>query len=226
MKTRLARSVAPALTACLIMLTPAPSSAQPETIEADLPSVINGTGWKVFNRSVTLIDHDGRPAVRFDDQSGTGGAIMENVNLGNGTIEFDARGKNIRQRSYLGVAFHGVGDQTYDAVYFRPFLFRADDPVGRQRAVQYVSMPAHPWRRLREEFPGKYETSVVPVPDPDGWFHVRLVIAWPKVSVFVNDAKEPCLAVDQLSDRKQGWIALWVDVAGGDFANLKITPAP
>ena len=55
---------------------------------------------------------------------------------------------------------------------------------------------------------------------------MRVVVASPKVSVFVNDAKDPCLVVTQLSERKQGWVGLWVDVSGGDFANLKISPAP
>jgi hypothetical protein len=32
--------------------------------------------------------------------------------------------------------------------------------------------------------------------------------------------------VDEFSDRKGGWVGLWVgSSAGGDFANLKITPA-
>ena len=62
----------------------------------------------------------------------------------------------------------------------------------------------------------------MPPPDPNGWFHARVVVAWPKVSVFVNDAKEPSLVVEQLSDRKSGRVGLWVDVGGGEFANLKI----
>jgi hypothetical protein len=52
------------------------------------------------------------------------------------------------------------------------------------------------------------------------------VIANPKVSVFVNDSKEPCLVVDLLNDRKTGSVGLWVgNNSGGDFANLTITPA-
>jgi hypothetical protein len=56
------------------------------------------------------------------------------------------------------------------------------------------------------------------------WFHARIVVAWPTVSVFVNDATAPCLVVHQLSERQRGWVALWVDVSDGDFANLRITP--
>ena len=67
---------------------------------------------------------------------------------------------------------------------------------------------------------------VNPVPDPNAWFHVRVVVASPKVSVFVNDAKEPSLVVNQLSDRKKGLVGLWVgNNSGGDFANLTLVPA-
>jgi hypothetical protein len=64
------------------------------------------------------------------------------------------------------------------------------------------------------------------VPDPNGWFHARVVVASPKVSVFVNDAKGPCLTVNQLSDRQKGLVGIWVgNNSGGDFANFKIVPA-
>ncbi len=46
-----------------------------------------------------------------------------------------------------------------------------------------------------------------------------------KLTVFVNDAKEPSLVVEQLSDRKKGLVGLWVgNTSGGDFANFKIVP--
>ena len=64
-----------------------------------------------------------------------------------------------------------------------------------------------------------------PVPDPNGWFHVRVVVASPQVSVYVEQAKEPSLVVKQLSARQRGMVGVWVDNYGGDFANLVITPA-
>ena len=55
---------------------------------------------------------------------------------------------------------------------------------------------------------------------------VRVVVASPQVSVFVNEAKEPSLVVNQLSDRKKGRVGLWVgNNSRGDFANLRIVPA-
>src|SRR5437762_6126568 len=94
-----------------------------------------------------------------------------------------------------------------------------------EHAVQYIAQPIYPWQKLRAEQPGKYERAIDPVPDPNAWFHVRVVVASPKVSVFVDDAKQPSLVVDQLSNRKKGLVGLWVgNTSGGDFANVKIVP--
>ena len=136
------------------------------------------------------------------------------------------KGKDVQGASFVGVAFHGVDGTTYDAIYFRPFNFKTEDQARVLRAVQYISHPAHPWQKLRASHPGQYEKPVKPVPDPNAWFHARVVVASPKVSVFVGDAKEPCLTVDQLSDRKKGLVGIWVgNTSGGDFANFTIVPA-
>jgi hypothetical protein len=63
-------------------------------------------------------------------------------------------------------------------------------------------------------------------PDGDSWFQARIVIERPRVRVYVNAATEPSLVVEELSDRTDGGIGLWVGPGrGGYFANLKITPA-
>src|ERR1051325_780749 len=100
---------------------------------------------------------------------------------------------------------------------------RPDDSARHAHAVQYVSHPTYPWQKLRAEHPGEYEKSVTPAPDPSGWFHVRIVVASPKVSVFVADATEPSWVVSQLSNRHKGRGGLWVgNGSDGDFANLRI----
>ena len=199
-----------------------PLLAQESPIQPDLRKLAEGKGWKVVNRSVTAIEKDGQPSIRFNDGIGIGLAWLEDFTFANGTIEFDVRGTNVFQHSFVGVAFHGTDDQTCDAVYFRPFNFKTEDGARRLRAVQSISHPTYTWSKLRQEQPGKFEKSVVPAPDPNGWFHVRVVVASPKVSVFVNDAKEACLVAERLSDRQSGRIGFWVDTGGGEFANLKI----
>ena len=199
------------------------AAGQQKAIELDLATLAAGNGLKLFNRSVSTIGDGAVRGIRLSEAPGDGAAWLEGVELGNGVIELDVRGKDVPQRSFLGVAFHAADTTTYDAVYFRPFNFRADDPARRRHAVQYISHPTYTWYTLRTEHPDSYEQAVNPAPDPTDWFHVRIVIASPKVSVFVDDAAEPSLVVDQLSDRGTGRVGLFVgNNSGGDFANLKI----
>jgi hypothetical protein len=200
--------------------------AQKKASRPDLAALAEGKGLKLFNRSASVLTDGARRGLRLNESMGDSIAYVEGIEFADGTIEFDLRGKNVQQQSFVGVAFHGVDGTTYDAIYFRPFNFRAEDPARRVRAVQYISHPTYTWQKLRTEHPGRYEQPVNPVPDPTGWFRARVVVASPKVSVFVNDAKEPSLVVSQLSDRKKGLVGLWVgNGSGGDFANLTITPS-
>jgi hypothetical protein len=179
----------------------------------------------VFNRSVSSLSDGTKKGLRLSESPGDGVAYLRGVQFGNGTIEFDVKGKDVQGQSFVGVAFHGVDGTTYDAIYFRPFNFRTEDPARHGHAIQYISHPTYTWQKLRAERPGTFEQPVSPAPDPNGWFHVRVVVASPKVSVFVGDAKAPSLVVNQLSDRTKGLVGLWVgNNSGGDFANLKISP--
>ena len=181
---------------------------------------------KVSNRQMTPLDEGARHGLRLDAHDGDGVAWWPDVQFSNGTIELDIRGKNVLQQSFVGVAFHGLNETTFDAVYFRPFNFKSDDPVRRSHAVQYVSHPTYTWNKLRTERPNQFEQPVAPPPDPNQWFHARVVIAFPSVRVFVNDAAAPALDIKQLSDRKTGWVGVWVgNGSDGAFANLTVTPA-
>ncbi len=203
--------------AFVVLLAASSLAGQQRTIEPK--------DFVVFNRGVSSLGGGTTQGFRLDERPGDGVAYLRGIELGNGTIEFDVKGKDVQGQSFVGVAFHGVDGTTYEAIYFRPFNFRAEDPVRRGHAVQYISHPTYTWQKLRAERPGIFEQPVNPAPDPNAWFHVRVVVASPKVSVFVGDAKEPCLVVTRLSDRTNGLVGLWVgNNSGGDFAGLKIAP--
>ena len=203
--------------AFVVLLAASSLAGQQRTIEPK--------DFVVFNRGVSSLGGGTTQGFRLDERPGDGVAYLRGIELGNGTIEFDVKGKDVQGQSFVGVAFHGVDGTTYEAIYFRPFNFRAEDPVRRGHAVQYISHPTYTWQKLRAERPGIFEQPVNPAPDPNAWFHVRVVVASPKVSVFVGDAKAPCLVVTQLSDRTNGLVGLWVgNNSGGDFANLNIVP--
>jgi hypothetical protein len=137
------------------------------------------------------------------------------------------RGKDEFQKSFLGVAFHGVDTVTQDIIYFRPFNFRADDPIRKIHAIQYVSQPEFPWDTLRARFPGVYEKGIKPPPPATSWFHAHIVVGEKDIKVYVNGASTPSLTVNKLNNRKKGLIGLWNGAYGfdGDFANLKIMKA-
>lgn len=182
--------------------------------------------WKVVNRSLTAFEDGGRRAVRLDERAGQGIAWLDGSLFAEGSIECDIRGQDVEQKSFLGVVFHAADDRSFEAVYFRPFNFRSADPAKAGRAVQYVSHPEFTWQRLRAEKPGEYEKAVSPVPDPDVWFHVRIVCASTKVGVYVDGSPEPCLEVEKLGDRGQGMVGLFVgNGSGGDFAGLVVNPS-
>jgi hypothetical protein len=151
-------------------------------------------------------------------------ALVSGLKFREGTIEVDLRGNGEAQASFLGIAFGVVDRTTHEAVYFRPFNFRAADADHHAHAVQYVAEPDFPWDRLRAEKTGVYEKPLDPAPDPAGWFHVRVDVTARHVAVFVNGASEPSLSVDRLVPARDGGVGLWVDSQPGAFANLKIRP--
>jgi len=214
------------LVGCLGLI-PAGATASP--ITPDLSRIADGASWKVIHADAEKTQKDGRAAVRLiaegDSANGIVGlALPHSVKFSAGTIEIDLKGKNVRQRSFLGVAFNVVNDKTFEAVYFRPFNFKAEDPI-RNRSVQYIAWPTHTWEHLRKTMPGQFEKPVNPVPDPDGWFHATIEVTASQVRVFVNHAKEPSLTVARLaSGGVERPVGLFVDSADGEYADLTVAP--
>jgi hypothetical protein len=207
----------------LISITSCFGAVADKSISPDLTKIVTSEGWGILNREAKVIKQDEKTCIYFDGRPGLGGACLETVDFSNGTIECDIKGK-ARRPSYIGIAFDVIDTVSFDVVYFRPFNFRNEER--KQHSVQYISHPEHTWQKLREKFPGKYESAIEPAPDPNGFFHIKLVFERPKLSVYVNDARKPCLVVEKLlSPRNIGKIALFVDnESDGTFANLKITP--
>ncbi|NLR61599.1 DUF1080 domain-containing protein [Chitinophaga polysaccharea] len=157
--------------------------------------------------------------IHLNKADGPGVAWISNQEFSNGTIEFDVKGKNVLQQSFVGLAFHGQNDSTYDAVYFRPFNFQVPEPGRRAHSVQYISLPKYDWFTLRDQYPGKYENEIDTATDPNNWFHVKLVIEFPEVTAYVNGKK--CLSVTQICTLKTGMVGYWVgNGSSGEWRNI------
>lgn len=201
----------------MLFVCPVSITAQQNEIIPNLAEVKNPDLWTAQNREVTYDD-----AVYLNDQPGSGILWLKDINFKNGVIELDIKGRDERGRSFVGLAFHGLNDSTYDVVYFRPFNFK--NPERKGHSVQYVSHPEFTWYKLRQEYPGEYENPVNPVPDPNDWFHVTIKIHYPAVKVFVNDSDDASLEVNQLSSQKGGWVGFFVgSTSEGYFNHLKIS---
>ena len=212
------------LLAAVIACAPGASAFGAETIAPALQKISQGIGAKFGAKTKTRweISVKGKPALFT-----TGAIWLEGVDFNEGTLEVDILGRSAPPGSnFLGLAFHGADDATFECVYFRPFNFRAVNPLNASHAVQYISHPQWTWNKLRTEKTGQYEKPIAPPPDGDAWFHAKIVVEARKVSVFVNGAAKPSLEVERLTDRAGGRVAIWGGDAGmgGYFANLKITP--
>jgi hypothetical protein len=218
------------LAGCLaVPLTMTRTLAAPQTppsarvLQIDLAAALAGGKLRIVNREVTALQGR-RDAVHISEKADNGLAWIDGTDFAEGTIEVDVRGRDEFQRSFLGIAFHGK-DNTYEAVYLRPFNFRAKEPDRHQHAVQYIAFPEFDWPRLRKEFPEEFENPVDASVPPTDWVPLRIVVRNKTVQIYVGRVTAPALEVRKLGSLARGMVGLWVgNGSDGDFANLRITP--
>lgn len=190
----------------------------------DLAERLAAGKLRAVNRSVTKLE--GRSGIHVSAAPGNGVVWVEGSDFANGTIEVDVRGKDVLQQSFVGVAFHRASDDAYEAVYLRPFNFRAEDKVRRDHAVQYIAVPDYDWPRLRKEFPEEFENPVDQSIPPTDWVPLRLVVTDKAVQIYAGKVSAPTLEVRKLGSAARGAIGLWTgNNSDGDFANLRMTRA-
>jgi hypothetical protein len=210
------------LTGWLAAATQAPPAAAGRI---DLRQQFTAGKLRGVNREVTATP--GRAdAVHLSEKDGPGIAWVEGSDFADGTIELDVRGRDVTGGSFLGVAFHRSDDNTYEAVYLRPFNFRATDPARHQHAVQYMAAPEFDWPKLRQDFPEEFENPVDAAVSPTDWVALRVVVKAQTLQIFVGTGSAPALEVRKLGKQARGMVGLWVgNNSDGDFANLRLTPA-
>jgi hypothetical protein len=181
--------------------------------------------------------YDGKPALRLVDAAPPGTAdsarllIMPSTQFTDGVIELDMAGDLMPgaaqgARGFVGIAFRAKPDASqYEYFYLRPTNGRSNDQLRRNHSVQYASHPNHPWQLLREKFPGRYESYADLV--PARWTRVRVVVQGTTARLFVNNAEQPSLVLDDLKlGLSNGSIGLWIGPGTvAHFANLHIEHA-
>ena len=181
------------------------------------------------------LNYRGKDALEVRDAAPQAGddsprmVLIKGINFSQGTIDVYLSGDTAPDapanlRGFVGIAFHIASDRTrYECIYLRPKNGHSTDTVQRTHATQYIAQPDFTWNKLRTETPGKYESSADI--QPGEWIHVRIQITGKRATLFVNDAKEATLTInDRLGTVDEGPIALWVGPGTiANFADLKVT---
>jgi hypothetical protein len=160
-------------------------------------------------------------------------AYVPDLNMHDGTIEVEVAGEPMPgfpagARGFVGVAFRideAGGSFAREGIYIRPTNGRADDQVRRNHSTQYFSYPGYDFERLRREAPGQYEAYVDI--EPAQWTKLRIEISGSRALLFVGEATQPTLIVNDLKHGPDagGTVGLYVDNGtDGHFTNLRITP--
>jgi hypothetical protein len=180
---------------------------------------------QVVNRGMKSLTQGDKTFLQLSEGKGEGLVWLPNEGFKKGVVHIEMRGQDVFQKSFIGIAFNGQNDSTFEAVYCRPFNFYAADSVRHIHAIQYISHPIFPWKKLRDERNAQFEKEIKNAPHPDGWFTMKLVIEDKTIKAYINQATQPALVVPRLTDAKMGKLGIFVgDGAGGDFKNIKITP--
>lgn len=158
-------------------------------------------------------------------------ALIDGAAFGAGTIEVMvastvAPDADTSARGFVGLAFRSTPDAShFENIYLRPTNGRAPQQLRRNHAVQYESIPDYPWDRLRHDTPGQYESYADL--QPGVWTKVRIVVDGTRAQLYVDDAPQPCLVVNDLKlGSGSGRIGLWIGPGTvGYFSRLTFTPA-
>lgn len=183
----------------------------------DLP--FNDPAWKISDPRARVEMLGGQRALRMT----TGTAIRRDVQLKDGTIEFDLWSSGERAFAYLH--FRMQSEDESEALYFRLHKTRLPDAVQYDPFYQGVGN----WQL----FHGQDSTAAAPLP-AGRWIHVRLVLSGEKAAVFLDEAREPVLVIPQLArGAGGGFIALrsflGANIKGevespSSFANVVVRP--
>lgn len=189
-------------------------------LQVNLAEMLQEGQIQAVNRTVSPFDSSAG-ALEMNAAEGDGLAVLKDVVFDGGTLEVELLGENNPGRSFIGIAFNIQDEETFEAVYFRPFNFVATEQIRKEHMVQYIRHPQYTWLKLREERTGEFENEIPSPPDPDDWFKTTIKVLEAHVEVYVEDLAEPVLKVERLTPNGRGKIGLWVGHgSSGRFRNL------
>jgi hypothetical protein len=176
------------------------------------------------------VDYLGKQAIKITEQgqiaNGEAYAVVKDTVFHNGAISVELAGRPAAgaeggARGFIGIAFR-LQNNRFEYIYLRPTNGRADDQVRRNHSTQYSSHPDFSFAVSRQQAPEKYESYVDL--EPGVWTRYRITVDGTTARLYVNDASQPCLIVNDLKlGDSSGGVALWIGPGTeGYFSGLEI----
>src|SRR4051812_11948853 len=108
----------PAFALVLAMFAAADAGARGNPV-VDFASITDAAAWNITHADAKYVEMEGKRAIHLvaegDSANGIVGLVLPRGQVfSTGTIEIDLKGKNVRQRSFLGVAFNVVDEKTFE----------------------------------------------------------------------------------------------------------------
>ena len=94
----------------LMVLISGLSFSQQRTVSYNLSDLLSSGKLSSTNREASKLPAGDRTGIKLSSAAGEGAVWLNGIAFANGIIEFDVRGKNVEQQSFVGVAFHGLQD--------------------------------------------------------------------------------------------------------------------
>jgi hypothetical protein len=145
--------------------------------------------WMLSGKQVTVENFAGRAAIKIN----SGKALLEDVTLEDGLIEFDMYLSGERAFAYL--YFRGQSEQEFEEIYFRSHKNNAPD------ALQYA--PAFQRRSAWQLYHGETGTATATL-RAEQWIPVKLELKGSQMTVWVGDTTEPTMVIKELGGSPKG----------------------
>lgn len=193
----------------LLSIAVAISSFAQDEVKVKLARLQKRGKLTIIKRDVVIVKENNKKFLHISTKDTVEGVIWLPVkDFKKGKLEIVARGRDFLQGSFVGIAFHGINDSTYDNVYCRPFNFRTPDSIRKIHAIQYVYLPNYNWQRLRKERNGFFEKNISDAPPADDWFILTLIVDQTMVNAYINHELRPSLAVNKLNNNTSGKVGI------------------
>lgn len=164
------------------------------------------TDWQIEAKKYEFVDFKGKKALYLEN----GKAHLKGINLENGIIDFDVWFDP--GRKFLGVHFRVADFLNYEEFYLRPHQ------SGNPDAMQYTPVfnGLSGWQLYHGNgYSNAYKFNA------GEWIHIRLVVQYDQMEVFINDMAQPILfAYDLKHNTQAGSLGFWTFLNGAYFANL------